>query len=60
MIYYLHSYTVSHFGKRFYSERKDLLKGTNFFRFREESFSEGSQNKYDRVASPESVSVPLK
>ena len=34
--------------------------GNIFFPFREDPFSEDSENNFNRVASPESVSMPLK
>ena len=33
--------------------------GSKFFHFRIDPFSEGSKSNFDRVASPECVSVPL-
>ena len=41
-------------GKKFAS------KGSKFFPFRVDSFSEGRQNNGDRVSSPESVLIPYK
>ena len=39
---------------------KNLLPfGSKFFHFRVDPFLEGIQNNFDRVASPESVSIPL-
>ena len=40
---------------------KNLLRlGANSFLFRVDPFSEGRQNNFDRVVSPESVSIYLK
>ena len=35
-------------------------RGSKFFPFREDALSEGKQNNFDRVASPESLFIPLK
>ena len=41
-------------------EKPSTLKGENLFPFIAESFSEGTQNSFNKVVSLESVSIPLK
>ena len=49
------------FWKGVNSIRKEFApRGSKFFPLRVDHFSEGDKNKLDRVASPESVSIPLK
>ena len=44
-----------------YSKRKEFApKGSKFFPFTADPFSEGRQNNFDGVASPESLSIHLK
>ena len=58
---WLLSYTSLPFWKRVYSKRKEFIPlGSKFFPFRIDPFSEGGKINFDRVASHESVSVPLK
>ena len=48
-------------SKGVYSKRKEFAPlGSKFFPFRVDSFSEGRQNQFVRIVSPESVSLPLK
>ena len=45
--------------KRVYSKRKEFAPmGSKFFPFRVDPFSEGRQNNFDRVASPERYQFP--
>ena len=57
---YLHSYTSVPFWKGVCSKSKEFAPlGSKFFPIRVDPFSEGSQNNFVRVISPESVSIPL-
>ena len=49
-----------HSEKRVYFKRKEFAPlGSKFFPFRVHRFTEGRQNHYNRVATLESVSIPL-
>ena len=49
------------FQKGVYSRRKEFAPmGSKFFPSRIDPFSEGRQNNFDKVASPESISLTLK
>ena len=51
--------TPSRFQNGVYSIRKEFASsGSKFFPFRVDPFSEGKKNNCNRVASPESVSIP--
>ena len=60
MTFCLLSCTPSPFWKGDYSKRKEFApRRSKFFPFRIDPFSEGRQNNFDRVTSPENDSVPL-
>ena len=59
MVFCLLSCTSIHSDKGFTFKGKNLLPRSKFFPFSVYLFSEGRQNNFDRVVSPESVSIPL-
>ena len=42
-----------------YSKRKEFAPMGKFFPFKVKPYSEGMQNKPDKVTSPESILIPL-
>ena len=59
LFYYLNSSTPGAFWKGVNSKMKECApRGSTFFHFRVDPFSEGEQNSFDKVASPESIHSP--
>ena len=58
---FLHNKSLLKRVKWIYSKRKEFApSGSKFFSFREDPYSEGSQNNFERFVSLENVSIPLR